>query len=129
MDDLDKKYYKIKDVAQMIGVPQSTLRYWEREFPSCSPTRSSHNQRYYTPRDVEQLRVIHYLLKVKGLKMDAAKEQLRANPANLSRNMLVIQRLQQVRDNLSLLSKALGKRLQDERYPAAGNQTDNNTQE
>ena len=31
-DPLNKKYYKIKDVADMVGVPQSTLRFWESEF-------------------------------------------------------------------------------------------------
>ena len=64
MDALDKDYYKIKDVAELIGVPQSTLRYWEKEFPECSPRRSATNIRYYTPADIETLRIIHFLLKV-----------------------------------------------------------------
>ena len=29
-DDLDKQYYKIKEVAEMLGLPQSTLRFWEK---------------------------------------------------------------------------------------------------
>ncbi|MDE7119047.1 MAG: MerR family transcriptional regulator, partial [Muribaculaceae bacterium] len=33
MDSLDKKYYRIAEVAELVGVPQSTLRFWEKEFP------------------------------------------------------------------------------------------------
>ncbi len=110
MDALDKDYYKIKDVAELIGVPQSTLRYWEKEFPECSPRRSATNIRYYTPADIETLRIIHFLLKVRGLKLDAAKEQLRVNRHNVSRRMEVIDRLAQVREELVNLRKALNIR-------------------
>ena len=32
-----KKYYSIKEVSQMLGIPDSTLRYWEKEFKEISP--------------------------------------------------------------------------------------------
>ena len=28
-----KLYYSIKEVAEMFDLPESTLRYWEQEFP------------------------------------------------------------------------------------------------
>ena len=89
MDDLDKQYYKIRDVAEMLGVPASTLRYWEKEFPQCAPRRSAGNVRYYKPSDIEQLRV---------------------NSGNVSRQQAVIERLQSVRDRLEELRKALNIR-------------------
>lgn len=110
MDDLDKQYYKIRDVADMLGVPASTLRYWEKEFPQCAPRRSAGNVRYYKPSDIEQLRIIKYLVKDKGLKIEAAKEQLRVNSGNVSRQQAVIERLQSVRDRLEDLRKALNIR-------------------
>lgn len=110
MEQLEKQYYKIKDVAELIGVPQSTLRYWEKEFPTCAPRRSASNIRYYTPADIETLRIIHFLVKVKGLKIDAAKEQLRVNRENVSRRMEVIARLEKVRGELEQLRKALNIR-------------------
>ena len=110
MQELDKKYYKINDVAEFIGVPQSTLRYWEKEFPQCAPKRSIHNRRYYTPENIEQLRIIHFLLKERGLRIDAAKEQLRVNAANISKRFEVITRLTGVRDTLDKLLKTLRKR-------------------
>ena len=110
MDILDKNYYKIKDVAEIIGVPQSTIRYWEKEFNCLSPRRSNSNIRYYTPADIETLRIIKYLLKGKGLKLEAAKEQLRNNRHNVSRTNEIIERLEKVRDELVLLRKALNIR-------------------
>lgn len=106
-DDLSKQYYKIKDVAEMLDVSQATLRYWEQEFPECRPERSPKNQRYYRPSDIKILRIIHYLLKVKGLKIEAAKEQLRLNPENISKRVDIIRRLTEVRDELKLIQKAL----------------------
>lgn len=108
--DLTKKYYKIKDAAELIGVSQTTLRYWESEFPEINPYRSPTNIRYYTPDDIETLRVIYYLLKIRGLKMDAAKEQMRLNRSNISKRMEIIDKLQDVRDELEMMLGALEKR-------------------
>lgn len=110
MDELTKQFYKIKDVAELLDVPQSTLRYWEREFPECSPKRSPHNIRYYTPEDIETLKIIKYLIKTKGLKIEAAKEQLRVNRGNSDRRIEIIERLEKVRDELALYKKALNLR-------------------
>ena len=110
MEELNKQYYKIREVAEILGVPQSTLRFWEKEFPQIKPPRSSHNIRYYRPQDIEQLRIIQYLIKDKGLKIDAAKEQLRSNRHNVSRRVEVIERLKTVRDELANLLVALGGR-------------------
>lgn len=110
MDELNKKYYKIKDVAEILNVSPSTLRYWETEFPECRPRRSSTNIRYYKPEDIETLKVIQYLLKVKGLKLTAAKEQLRTNRSNISNRVKIIDTLTETRDTLEGMLKALTKR-------------------
>lgn len=110
MAEFDKKYYKIKDVADMLDIVPSTLRYWEQEFPECRPRRSATNQRYYTPENIECLRIIHYLLKVKGLRMDAAKEQLKLNRNNISKRMEIIETLTRTRDDLQEMLDALKKR-------------------
>lgn len=110
MEELSKQYYKIKEVAEILDVPQSTLRFWEKEFPMIKPIRSSHNIRYYRPQDIELLRIIHYLIKDKGLKIEAAKEQLRSNKHNVSRRVEIIDRLKSVRSELANLLVALGGR-------------------
>lgn len=110
MEDLTKSFYKITDVAEMLDVSQSTLRYWEHEFPECAPTRSSTNIRYYTPENIEKLRLIHYLLKTKGLKIEAARRQLQTNKANIARRLEIIDKLTDVRTELSEMLAALTKR-------------------
>lgn len=107
---MDKKYYRIRDVAELLNVVPSTLRYWESEFPECRPRRSATNQRYYTPENIECLRIIHYLLKVKGLRMDAAKEQMRTNRENISKRMEIIDLLTSTRNILLEIQSALKKR-------------------
>lgn len=110
MEEFGKRYYKIKDVADMLGVTQSTLRYWEREFDGIEPSRTLRGQRQYSPSDIETLRIIHYLLKTRGLKMDAARRQMEINRDNISKRIKVLRELGEVRDELITMLSVLGKR-------------------
>lgn len=110
MKEFTKEYYKIKDVAEMLSIPQSTLRFWEKEFPEISPRRSSTGLRYYTPEDIETIRIIHYLIRTKGLKLEAAKEQMRINRSNVSRRLEVISRLERIRGELEKILGAMNIR-------------------
>lgn len=110
---LTKSYYKIKEASEIIGVPQSTLRFWEKEFPEIKPRRSGGNQRYYHPSDLEILQIIYYLLYTKGLKIEAAKEQLRHNKNNISKKLKVVEKLKHIREDLELLLHSLNLREQN----------------
>ena len=62
-----KLYYSIKEVAEMFGLNESTLRFWETEFPFLKPkTAGPSKVRQYTEKDIEQVRLIHSLVKVRG---------------------------------------------------------------
>lgn len=111
-NQIGKKHYKISETAEIIGVPQSTLRYWETEFPDLKPRRSAHNQRFYSPADIEYLRIIHFLLHTKGLKVEAAKEYLKHNRKNISNRINVLDKLQEVKNDLEILLEALNVRAQ-----------------
>ena len=111
MENLDKKYYKIREVAEILGLPASTLRFWESEFPQLRPRRTTHSTRQYTPEDVEKLRMIKYLVKDRGLKLDAARDEMRKNPEGVSRRYEAVRRLEAIRDRLSALLKTLDDRL------------------
>src|SRR5512140_1600943 len=50
-----KLYFRIGEVAGLVGVEPHVLRYWEREFRSIRPTKSAKGQRVYSRRDVENL--------------------------------------------------------------------------
>ena len=109
---LTRSYYKMREAEEIIGVPQSTLRYWEKEFPELKPRRSASNQRTYSPADLEMLQIIHYLLHIKGLKIEAAKEQLRINRKNISKKLKIVDKLKEVREDLELLLHSLNLREQ-----------------
>lgn len=109
-NELTKRYYKIKEVSEFLNVNQSTLRFWESEFPEIKPMRSETNRRYYTPSDIETLRIIKFLLKDKGLKIESAKEQLHLNRHNVTKRMKIIDDLNNVKEELNLILKGLAKR-------------------
>ena len=110
MDSLSKKYYKIREVAELVGVPASTLRFWEGHFPEVVPTRNDRGTRFYTPRNIEKLRRVKYLVKEKGLKIEAAREQMRINSDGVSRRSDAVKRLKNVRAQLQLMLDALTSR-------------------
>ena len=45
MDELNKRFYRIGDVADILGIPASTLRFWEKEFTIIKPVRNAKNTR------------------------------------------------------------------------------------
>ena len=109
MEDLTKNYYKIGEVAEILGIPASTLRFWEKEFTIIKPKRNSKNTRFYTPEDVETIKMVYYLVKEKGLKLDAAQQQSRVNRHNVAQRSEVINRLKSVRNQLQDMLDAINK--------------------
>lgn len=107
MDKLDKRFYRIGDVADILHIPESTLRYWEKQFTIIKPRRNDKNTRLYTPSDIEIIRKIHYLVKEKGLKIDAAQNEIRKNRDGIDKRYEVLERLKGIRDKLKQLQKAL----------------------
>lgn len=109
--DLTKKYYRIADVAELLDLPHSTIRFWESEFPQLRPKRTQTRTRLYTPRDVELLELIKFLLKERGLKIDAARNYITKNRADLDRRHRVVERLRQVRTQLLTMLDGLDQRI------------------
>ena len=110
MDSLDKKYYKISEVAELLGIPASTLRFWEKSFTIINPKRNDHGTRFYTPADIDKISMIYYLLKERGLKLDAAQEQIRSNPKGVERRHQTVARLKEMRTYVSEMLDALNSR-------------------
>jgi DNA-binding transcriptional MerR regulator len=106
-DKLSKKFYKIGDVAEILNIPTSTLRFWEKEFSVIKPKRNTKNIRVYTVKDIEIIKMIYYLVKEKGLKLDAAQAMIKRNRDGISKQYEVVERLKQMREQLLQLDKAL----------------------
>ncbi len=74
----DKLYFKIGEVAKLVGVKPYVLRYWETEFPSVRPGKTRSKHRLYRRRDVEALLEIKRLLHKERYTIEGAKKRLRA---------------------------------------------------
>lgn len=102
-----KKYYSIGEVAEKFGVAESLLRYWEKEFPNICPRKTGRNIRQYTLEDINEIQLVYDLLKVRGMKIAAAREMLSKNRTAASDTSEMLQRLQSVRDELMSISDEL----------------------
>ena len=71
-----KLYFRIGEVAELVGVEPHVLRYWEREFRTIRPTKSAKGQRVYSRRDVENLMRVRELLYKEGFTIAGAKKKL-----------------------------------------------------
>ena len=99
-----KMYYSIKEVGEMFDLPESTLRYWEQEFPFLKPkTSGAAKIRQYQEKDIEQIRLIHNLVKVRGFKIAAAREMLTKNRQGVQKKADALQSLIELREDLQVL--------------------------
>ena len=117
MQELDKNFYKIGDVSEILGIPESTLRYWETQFTIIRPRRNKKNIRYYTPQDIEIISKVYYLVKEKGLKLDAAQAQIRHNRDGVDKRFDAIEQLKGIKEQLLAFQSALDELFPD--VPAA----------
>jgi DNA-binding transcriptional MerR regulator len=74
---LEKLYFRIGEVAHIVGVEPHVLRYWESEFRSIRPQKSAKGQRIYSRRDVETLQKVKELLYAHRFTIAGAKRKLR----------------------------------------------------
>jgi DNA-binding transcriptional MerR regulator len=101
---MTKLFYTISEAAQNLNVTCSMLRYWEKEF-ELRPHKTEKGSRRYNEKDIEAFRLIHYLVKTKGLTLAGAKQKLRENPDKVVRSEEIVRRLKDVGTELEALVK------------------------
>ena len=74
-DDL-KLYYSIGEVADLLGVSASKIRFWDREFAHIKPTKNSRNERRFTKENIRQLQQVQHLLKERGFTIEGARKEV-----------------------------------------------------
>lgn len=104
-----KMFYSIKEVADKIGVNESTLRYWENEFPQLSPKKSSNGVRKYTKDDIKTAHMIYHLVKERKLTIAGARQYLKGVGKRevAETNSQVVERLKAIREELLGIKAAL----------------------
>ena len=72
----DKLFYKIGEVAEVVGVRTSVLRFWESEFSFLKPVKSSSGQRLYSKNEVDLLLQVRNLLYDEKFTIEGVKKRI-----------------------------------------------------
>ncbi len=71
----DKLFFRIGEVAELVGVEPHVLRYWETEF-KLRPQRSSSGQRLYRRQEVGRFLKVRQLLHQEGYTIAGARKAI-----------------------------------------------------
>jgi DNA-binding transcriptional MerR regulator len=74
---IKRLYYSISEVSNLVDEEQYVLRYWETEFEQLRPQKNRAGNRIYNEKDIEIIRTIQQLLRIKRFTIDGAKEHLK----------------------------------------------------
>jgi DNA-binding transcriptional MerR regulator len=98
--EITKMYYTMGEVAAMFDVNQSLLRFYEKEFDILQPKKNKKGNRYFTPEDIENLKIIFNLINDKGYTLQGAKEYLKQNHNETKDNQSIIASLESIKSFL-----------------------------
>jgi DNA-binding transcriptional MerR regulator len=105
--DVEKLYYSIGEVAAMFEVNNSLIRFWEKEFDIIQPKKNKKGNRLFTQQDVDNLKIIYHLVKDRGYTLQGAKSKLKDNKEDVTDNVEMIEKLENVKAFLVELKKSL----------------------
>lgn len=95
--EINKMYYTMGEVSILFDVNQSLLRFYEKEFDILQPKKNKKGNRYFTPEDIENLKIIFHLIRDKGYTLPGAKEYLKNNIADSRDSQRVINSLENLK--------------------------------
>lgn len=94
---VEKLYYSMGEVAEMLDVSTTLLRFWEKRFDIIAPHRNKKGNRLFSPEDVRNLKTIYHLVKERGMTLAGAEKQLKARRSAIERDMEIAERLGAIR--------------------------------
>ncbi|MDR2854356.1 MAG: MerR family transcriptional regulator [Prevotellaceae bacterium] len=104
---MEKIYYSISEVADLTGVTQSKLRFWENEFAQLKPKRNEKATRFYVSEDIDLIKQIIYLTENQKLTLDGAKQKLRDKKSDIVKKQQIVERLQNIKKELQGIARNL----------------------
>ena len=108
--DIDKSpkiYYSIGELAKMLNVNTSLVRFWEKEFDLLKPKVKPSGVRKFTKEDIEKISSIYRLLKEEGLTIQGAKKKLKSKDISEEENIAILKKLNKIKEELKSLKKTL----------------------
>ncbi len=105
---MDKLYYTIGEVAEILGESTSLVRFWSNSFPKyIKPKRNAKGNRLYTAEDLDCLKQVHLLVKEQGLTLEGASKKLAAERKKVDGRVKVLDSLKEIRSQLVDVKKSL----------------------
>ena len=102
-------YYSIKEVSSLLGESESTLRYWESEFNNVISPERKNRVRFYSEKDIEDVKLVKYLIRDCGLTLEGVRKKLKNNKEGAVRQAKVVQHLKNIKAEAKALSEALNE--------------------
>ncbi len=103
-----KLFYSIGEVSKMFDLRDSTLRYWEKEFPTyIKPKKNNKGDRNYTQKDIDNIKLIHHLVRECNMKIKGAKDLLKNKKDVTESKFEVIKKLKNLKDMITELKDSL----------------------
>ncbi|MGN1212080.1 MAG: MerR family transcriptional regulator [Candidatus Cryptobacteroides sp.] len=105
---MEKLYYTIGEVAEMLGENVSLVRFWANSFPKfIRPSRNAKGNRLFTASDVENFKKIHFLVKECGMTLEGAAKKMRSDSAAVDNSVKILESLKQMRVQLEEIRNTL----------------------
>lgn len=113
IQQLSKLYYSIGEVAELLNVNASLLRFWEKEFKFEISKKNAKGNRLFSVKEIDKINRIYHFVKIEGYTLDGAKKALKSKVVtetsieSSSNHDAVIRRLEQIKRRLIHLKSAL----------------------
>ena len=105
---MEKYFYTIGEVAEILGESTSLVRFWANEFPKfIKPQRNAKGNRLFSKEDVETFKHIHLLVKVEGLTLEGAAKRLKGDRKDVINKAKVLESLRSIRSQLEEIKEEL----------------------
>ncbi len=102
-----KLYHPIRQVSKWFGVPASQIRFWENQFEVLTPRKNKKGDRLFRFEDIQYLKTIYYLLRIKKFSIEGAREYLKENKKAADDNTQIVESLTAIKGFLLELKSSL----------------------
>ena len=102
-----KIFYKIGEIAELLNVNVSLIRFWEKEFSILKPKKNKKGNRLFTSKDFDNLKIIYHLVKVRGYTLEGARKKLKDNKTETINNFEIVSNLEKIKSFLIKLKEEI----------------------
>lgn len=97
---VEKLYYSIGEVSEILQVNASLIRFWEKNFSIIKPHKNKKGTRFFTSEDIKNLKMIYHLVKEQRLTIEGANRKIAENKQQLDEKFEIIDSLNNIKKML-----------------------------